>query len=648
MGMLNIDSFTPLRHASGALDDVTISVFAYASDITLSVPTVMAAFTPQSGYLDDVEFKSQADEHGSGIISRPASAVAKAAGWLANVPILRPFAKATEIAANAVSGIASIFGFSRPVVLTNPSFMKNTIMGNLSNVDAHEAVSKLSLDGKQELCIDPRTVGLDDVDELAIDTYCAKESYLTTSTWAVSDTPGTLLFQSMVMPVLFDSHSNSTMLMTPMCHLSQLFQYWRGTIRYRFQIVASSFHKGRLAVIYDPNGPSAGLFTNYSNVAYTRYVDLAKERDFAIDINWAQHEPYAKVLSAVADGEDTVWNTAAVPLADNYDGYRNGTIMVKILNELAAPAVTADVTINVFVSGHNMDFAAPNSEVGFDHTNQLTFMSQSGEVADDEFNSPEDPQLVESVGTPCSKEDFMNTVYFGESIKSIRSLLKRYTNYRLFSVAAGAIGTDIDYWRIIARVYPAYAGYDTNGMDTTAALDKYNYVGTSYINYFTPCFTLRRGGIRYKFHPIENGGLTFQSVTVQRTSETDAYTSGNFFFASAANISQNARSNISAINNVMGGAYITDVHLQSGIEVEFPFYSNKRAAYAKTADVVVGLPADNTDTHTYELTSLLHDDVVTATATGAIQSFVAAGDDYTLFFFSGVPPIQKYANPAAI
>jgi hypothetical protein len=50
MGELDIASVTTLEHANGGTDSVTISVFAWAEDVSLSIPTVSepGALAPQA------------------------------------------------------------------------------------------------------------------------------------------------------------------------------------------------------------------------------------------------------------------------------------------------------------------------------------------------------------------------------------------------------------------------------------------------------------------------------------------------------------------------------------------------------------------------------------------------------------------------
>merc|ERR1739838_1286251 len=112
MGDITIKSFGNLLHANGGNDPVTVTIYLWAEDVVLTVPTYSSApiLESQAGKYSNT---INGDEYGSGIISKPAAAIAKAAGALAN--------------------IAKMFGFSRPNIITNTVLTKFSPTGNLAN-----------------------------------------------------------------------------------------------------------------------------------------------------------------------------------------------------------------------------------------------------------------------------------------------------------------------------------------------------------------------------------------------------------------------------------------------------------------------------------------------------------------------------------
>lgn len=365
MGRVNIRSINDLKHANGSTDSITLSVFVWAEEVNLSIPTANepGALVAQMG-------EYTGDEYGKGIVSRPAGFIAKVAGALSNIAPIAPYAKATQMAASTVSAVASMFGFSRPAILEDIVPYRPTYVGNMANTNVPDTVTKLTLDGKQELSIDPRTMGLGTADEMTIKSIACRESYLTSFDWNQVSTAETLLWNSEVSPVLWAENANE--LHFPATAFAALpFTHWRGTMKFRFQVVASAFHKGRIKITYDPSYP----LTNEYNTNYTHIVDLAKEKDFTIDIGWGQERSMIEHRDPTVD--DIPYKATALGADPGLKA--NGIISVYVVNELTTPNVTPDndVEVNVFVSmGEDFEVFNPSSEI---IENLVLFAPQMGE-----------------------------------------------------------------------------------------------------------------------------------------------------------------------------------------------------------------------------------------------------------------------------
>jgi hypothetical protein len=226
------------------------------------------------------EYVPQAgDEYGKGIVSAPATAVARIASAFKNTPFIGKFATATEMGASAVSAIARLFGFTNVPVVSDAQPVKVLCFPNLSTVDVGYPTEKLTMDSKNELSIDPTVVGLSQDDELTISSIAMRESYLTTTTWATSNNVDDILFSSAVGPMLFDNDNatNAKLYMTPVCLAAQMFNEWRGDIIFRFRFICSQYHKGRVRFSFDPSGYSGDNLTNdanSTNVVFTQIVDM--------------------------------------------------------------------------------------------------------------------------------------------------------------------------------------------------------------------------------------------------------------------------------------------------------------------------------------------------------------------------------------
>jgi hypothetical protein len=353
MGEMVLQSFQPLKHANGATDRVTISVFAWAEDLTLSMPTSANAGSiapqcdvePQAGMSSVMGSK---DEYGKGVISQPASVLAKAMGALTSAPVIGPYARATQMAASATAGIASLFGYSRPNVIADIMPYKPTFVGNLANTNVPDTAQRLSMDVKQEVTIDPRVTGLGSADEMGIKDLASRESYVTQFPWATDDPSEQLLWNCRVTPAMFDINAagdDPEIHMTPSCWVSMPFNNWRGTMKFRFQIVSSNYHKGRLKIVYEPY---ANVSNEY-NTNYTYLLDIAEEKDFTVEVGWGNALGFLEFDTPGASGT-TPFSTTVI--GDIATSTFNGIIKVYVVNELTVPnsTINNDIAINVFTS----------------------------------------------------------------------------------------------------------------------------------------------------------------------------------------------------------------------------------------------------------------------------------------------------------
>jgi hypothetical protein len=177
MGTILLNSFGTLKNANGlTTDSINIKVYAWAEDIEVAGPTIELAV--QSGSGKSVrKHKAKDDEYGKGIISKPASAIARAAGALSEIPIIGPFATATSYAAGAVADIASLFGYTNVPVIDDVQPFYSKPFPNLASTDIGTPVEKLTLDSKNELSIDPKITGVDVEDELTIRSFVSRSIY---------------------------------------------------------------------------------------------------------------------------------------------------------------------------------------------------------------------------------------------------------------------------------------------------------------------------------------------------------------------------------------------------------------------------------------------------------------------------------------
>lgn len=581
---------------------------------------------------------------GDGIVSGTATAIAKVAGSLEAVPFLQPFAMATRVGASAVSGIAKIFGFSRPMVVDNPHLYKMQVFGNMAATDMPENVAKLTVDSKQEITIDPRTVGLGDTDELVLDYLTQKETFLTQFPWQVTQTPHDFLWGCNVTPMLEHIENTDTVYPTALSFASVPFKHWSGTLKYRFQVVCSGFHHGRLLIQYDPVTTNVGGPLVNTNVAYSRIVDIGDERDFTLDIGWAQPQPYKRTDWNRLQGAR--YTSDHIIVLQRQEEFDNGILTVKVLNELTAPTDTADIYINVYVSaGEDFELRNPISK-SFEQLTYLpvvpeqsTFQAQSDEQAVDsspQENNPEPGPSEDFVGQPeISMGELKSQVFFGEAIESFRTLLRRYNflQYVPFQKLDEAEAC----YQYLQYATPPSRGF--GGPFTTISGNNFNYCKMTLFNYLAPAYLGYRGSLRYKHvaHGTHTGWVerAFDLPGPQYQTTEIVHSDASIAAASYSAMKTNANA----------GTQVYDLTTMPGMEIEYPFQQGKRFAFSSFINANgIGSTRDETSRITNRV-SLLGDSWDDTTPVG-ISQYVSVGEDFNLFYFINAPPVHFVADPA--
>jgi len=620
MGVIFIDDFNYLKHANGADSSVTISVFAHAEDVIVTVPTTV----------DSTSLVNQTDdEYGKPIISRSATSVASAMGMLREVPVIGPYARATGMVANTVAAIASAFGYSRPNVITDPMQMRTATFGNVSNTDAPEISFKTSLDSKQELTIDSRTVGLSGQDEMTIASVATRPAFLASIPWAISNIAEDHLFSVRVSPILYTLYTDGGIHMTALCFAANPFKYWRGTLRYRFQIVCSSFHKGRLKFVYDP-GTMAASVSEY-NTVYTRIVDITEETDFTMEIGWGNEKSYLEVDNIV--GFPTPYSLTILPL-DRV--HTNGTLSIFVVNELTTPSTLTnnDIYINIFVSGaDNIEFAVPH-DLAIKDLSYFSNQSGNDTMCD---NCPDYSPTLDTIAEDVTSEA-TNHVFFGETIKSFRNCLKRYQFHS--AVAFSTVQSTTDYYvKFTSQNFPIYVGITPTGVHDSVPTA--NIVHNTLLNYLTPAYVAMRGSIRYKVRTLTGTASAIDTYTVVRSNEeyvawqTDL---GVYQLPSTYTQAQFAAQHLRVYPSMWNAAVITaSAGALPALEYELVHYDNNRFLGAKN----ITLEANEISPGKYcnEFITTIRG----ASAYDILNRFVSVGEDFSLFFFTGAPVAYAYS-----
>jgi hypothetical protein len=646
MGYFRLSEVAELASANGSTGNViTVQVFAWAEDVKLSGPTLKLAV--QSGPMT-------VDEYMAKPVSNISSTVAAVAEKLSTIPVIGPFAKATVIGARAIGKIGALFGYTNPPVIDDVKPIRLANFHAFASAEIGVPADKMTLDPKCELSVDPRTVGLSDVDELSIVYISGREAMLTKVEWATTDSPGDDLFYCAVTPKLFNFETNATdgheLGLTPCSLGSTMFGNWRGDMIFRFKFLSSKYHCGRVRIAWDPIDTLYGGST-FTPAVFSRVVDLSMETDVEVRIPYHQ----AQRFLAFTQPEPTPsYYKKGDTFASLYDKeYTNGNLVVSIMNSLSAPEATSNIQMLVFVrAADNIEFANPQTQLNMTYS---WFEPQSGEE-------------ISITGTTPKEEARQYDVYFGEAVRSYRNLLRRTyaTEPLITSREPGA--TDESYVVSYSRaIYPPMNGYDPASQFDAVSLAlgpdaPFTWTQNTPFQILSPCFKGFRGGFIWHYEAYSKSQPNLRPSIVASYSMTSPRTSlgkvvNDEVLSAAAGSSLNTlalreavapfwnRNLANSVDN--SGMAVISTNCAESKSVCIPYKANTRFTSSspqtsKEDDdgyaITTGSVIVNLITYPSRLggTDAVKDVI--------IRRYFSVAPDFTFFYFNCIPRLYKYST----
>jgi hypothetical protein len=557
--------------------------------------------------------ESGRDEQKTGPIQRYSSALAMAAGKLTRIPTIGIYAMATKTVAQGLADVAAIFGWSKPVMDTNPMYVKNQPFMNGANTIGGETAKRISLDPKQGLTVDPRMVGRD-YDEMAFETFTANQTYYETFDWGSTDDEGDTLYSVPIYPESFKAvittPINATQ-RTPLAWLTRLFGYWHGDIVIRVEVACSRFHRGKLAIYYDPNETQASLITvNPSyNKNFVQILDLAETNTMDIKIRWANQCPW---LSIGGTGAYT----------------KNGILWIAPFTKLQSPD-ESNVEVNLYVHAEDFHVNFPsnvNTAPNRPAAGLLRGVRTDWEEAKAESGIDTSEEVVSVTINPTTVKTATLTLdYFGEAVVSFRSLLKRYMTVS----AIEQIPTAATAPRFVVLHAPLYPIINSP-FTSVPIVNIYNEI-FSLLRY---CYIGMRGGMKYRYlHTRGTDNATQISfnefIRITRDSENNT------------NVPLSAANYTATLPDLMTRASGTVTFLpatNAGIEFELPYYSTNLFCASQLDSNNIAPTSEQVYNHNWARNFTI---CLTEYQSTSFKTFhyldMAIGEDFNFYRFQGVP-----------
>jgi hypothetical protein len=326
-------------------------------------------------------------------------------------------------------------------------------------------------------------------------------------------------------------------------------------------------------------------------------------------------------------------------MVSSYGAHTNtGYLFVRPFNNLTS-VESLDISINVFVSCKNLQVAVPydlNGTPSSTMTAQneiMTAQSDNRDFAAVTSTLIQTPHGVETsartvvLNLARASDENLNLLQMGESITSLRQLLKRGQ-----SIWAGDLGQAAGFQTLGIPLYPPIPNTNVARYGTIPNQANSNNI------YYTPrmttfsynrqCFLFAKGGFRYLFRNL--GVSNTSGVTFSERGMADIVVRRRWTNSGKATISGGATSTEASLG--ADGACIFHQEVGNLCDVEVPFYSanlfdSSSLCYDETTPVLADLFDQNQTRIVIKFFSGL--------ATTQAEVSCRAAEDFTFFRFQG-------------
>lgn len=607
-GLLQAFVYGPLASAAATSADYT--VWMHLEDVEVEVPMGGVTADPPEPRLE----QGGKEQIPQGTVTQVAKAAGTMAKAVSGLPVIGAAASTAGWVADAIGGVASMFGWSKPTNIDNVQLFKQNPFQNMATCDGKDNNAPLTLDSRYGLTSFEGIFG-SKVDEMSLDYLTSIPSFLFDFGFATASAVGTTLANIPVHPTWCPSapqivQVDNAVWPTTLGFVSSAFTQWRGSLKYVFKFVKTQYHSGRIRVTYNP-ASNPNLAEVDLNKCYSQIFDLRSKSEFEFEVPFVGNVPWRLIRQTYGD---TAFNRNKIELEPHLN---NGYIFVTVLNKLVAPTVVSNaITCLVEVSG-GADFtlAIPHATVDVPATSvdpPTPPKSYSGMRTEQGFwdIGTREESIVEDgiplFTAPTRSQQNGEELCVGEKITSLRQLMKRFQYAK-----STALCTATEKYLYANPYYRSPPGN---------TVQSYSH---DYFSFFYNMFSFHRGAMRLKLVPQKTAIQNITATLIPAVVSTSSLTS----FQSGLTYDQ---------YNTNG--YAKSVHplmLTGGVEVEVPYYQNR----------MMSRHFDNFDAPSYPVGN--HNTCVMFTQGGGydankivtVDIYRSVGDDFSFGFAIGVPPL---------
>ncbi len=478
-GSFYITVLSPLASAASAT--VYLNVFLYFKDFELAGPI----FGPEMNMeLTKKQSRERKRTNKTGVVSTFFDAVAKPFDMLRTVPIIGSVSGAVADTASSVSGLFSLFGWSRPFDTKSTQLVRSHNMYQAFNFNGVNASDVLAMDSLNQLAPMENFAG-SSVDEMSFSYLKAIPAYFTSVSWSTSQASGTAIYsldaslKPLVDAISVASGTTNVTALTapPFVYLSRFFKYYRGSIIITVKIVKTQFHSGRLSVEFTPstsNFPTSG--GQDASYVYRDIIDVKESDTYSFTLPYMHPAPFLNTgWEGVSANEETAF----------------GHLTIRVLNPLvAASTVSSSIDVLLYAQAGDdfmLSVLNPISTFCFQPEMNTDLPRIAGPIGDAPSHSTSVVPLA-----LCTGEAFL-------SIKQLLQCARPLSGPANMFQSGGAVDG--------ARIYPFSIGMFSNqGATVNPRAIDVSYLSGDFISELAPGFVYSRGGVRYIAPETYNAG----------------------------------------------------------------------------------------------------------------------------------------------
>lgn len=285
---VDIWALTPLLVADNSLK-IPITVFASFANISLKFPTPIAYQLP-TGVSQMAVKKREA----KGPIEEVASGISNIAGRLTDLPVVGTIASSAKWASDLVGGVASVFGWSRPIEGSGSTAFVHIPGRGMGQFKSTDTATVLGMSNDNEIAEETNNF-VSNVDEMSIDHICSRPGLIDVIDWSTTADFNTQLGacncnRETVYNVNSGNNNQAYTVSgkkyrsidsTLAEYVLDNFHMYRADWHFRISLVKTAFHVGRLEFVFIPNRPPDDLppSTDTTN-AYRQIFDITEQNEF--------------------------------------------------------------------------------------------------------------------------------------------------------------------------------------------------------------------------------------------------------------------------------------------------------------------------------------------------------------------------------